>query len=144
MSVTMPILLGSILVIIAGKPIAIVLGRYHEESFGMAVIMGIIEFLLRAIEGLANTISYARLAILLIVHVALMFAVNLAWSLGPAGLPMIIIGNIGVMLLEGMIVFIQDLRLHLYEWFTKFYEGTGVPFRRLILGSNRVKIRWVK
>jgi V/A-type H+-transporting ATPase subunit I len=144
MSVTMPILLGSILVIIAGKPIAIVLGRYHKESFGMAVTMGIIEFLLRAIEGLANTISYARLAILLIVHVALMFAVNLAWSLGPAGIPIIVIGNIGVMLLEGMIVFIQDLRLHLYEWFTKFYEGTGVPFRRLILGSNRVKIRWVK
>jgi V/A-type H+-transporting ATPase subunit I len=40
----------------------------------------------------------------------------------------IIGGNIFVIAFEGLIVFIHTLRLHFYEWFNKFYEGTGVEF----------------
>jgi V/A-type H+-transporting ATPase subunit I len=40
----------------------------------------------------------------------------------------IIGGNLFVIALEGLIVFIHALRLHFYEWFSKFYQGTGVPF----------------
>ena len=39
-----------------------------------------------------------------------------------------IAGNIIVLIFEGLIVFVQALRLHWVEWFSKFYEGTGVPF----------------
>jgi V/A-type H+/Na+-transporting ATPase subunit I len=37
-------------------------------------------------------------------------------------------GNIFVLALEGLIVFIHTLRLHFYEWFSKFYQGTGKEF----------------
>ena len=37
-------------------------------------------------------------------------------------------GNFFVLALEGLIVFIHTLRLHFYEWFSKFYAGTGSEF----------------
>ena len=40
-------------------------------------------------------------------------------------------GNIFVLALEGLIVFIHTLRLHFYEWFSKFYQGTGTEFNHL-------------
>jgi len=39
-----------------------------------------------------------------------------------------------------LIVFIQDLRLHLYEWFTKFYEGSGNTFNKIAPSTNYVEI----
>ncbi|MFN3621580.1 MAG: hypothetical protein ACK4TI_01690, partial [Nitrososphaerales archaeon] len=63
-------------------------------------------------------------------------------SLGPMGLPIWIIGNLGVVALEGLIVYIQDIRLHLYEWFTKFYEGTGRIFTKIAPETTYVKIEW--
>jgi len=33
-----------------------------------------------------------------------------------------------VMALEGMVVFIQCLRLEYYEFFSKFFTGSGVPY----------------
>jgi hypothetical protein len=53
-------------------------------------------------------------------HSALMGLVNSAWQYGIAGLPTIILGNIAVMILEGFLVYIQNL--HLYEWVTKFSD----------------------
>ncbi len=32
------------------------------------------------------------------------------------------------MIIEGLIVFVQTLRLHWVEWFSKFYEGAGLSF----------------
>ena len=40
----------------------------------------------------------------------------------------IVIGNAIVMLLEGLVVGIQVLRLEYYEMFSRFYEGDGKPF----------------
>ena len=62
--------------------------------------------------------------------------------MGLAGLPIIIIANILIILLEAMIVYIQTLRLHLYEWFTKFYDGGGEAFRKLAPSAVRVKLNW--
>ena len=93
-------------------------------------------FLGKTVEALAHTISYARLGIMLLVHAALLLTVNNAYgSLGgiesPAALAMIIGGNLGIMMIEGLIVYIQSLRLHLYEFFTKWYEGGSQPFRQI-------------
>ena len=38
------------------------------------------------------------------------------------------IGNTIVMVLEGLIVGIQVLRLEFYEMFSRYYEGNGRPF----------------
>jgi len=141
---TLPVCLAAAAWIIIGKPLESMLAKGHgeRESPFMGIIFGIVEFLLRLVEFLANTISYARLGILLLVHAALMFAVTMTLSSGLIGLPIWIIGNLGVMTLEGLIVYIQDIRLHLYEWFTKFYEGTGQLFSKIAPETTYVKIKW--
>ncbi|MGC8569422.1 MAG: V-type ATPase 116kDa subunit family protein [Nitrososphaeria archaeon] len=93
-----------------------------------------IQFMFIVIEFLANTISYSRLAILFLVHIVLMKTLNASLALGAASIPLIVFGNLGIMALEGLIVYIQSLRLHVYEWFTKFYLGSGSKFTGLTDG----------
>jgi hypothetical protein len=45
----------------------------------------------------------------------------------------LILGNTIVILLEGVLVFINAIRLHFYEFFFKFYEGRGKAFIPFIL-----------
>ena len=102
----------------------------HDEGGGLMGI--VIEVLLvRIIEFLSNVISYTRLGIMLLVHAALLVTVNQSYEHG-GGLAVLIGGNIGIMLIEGLIVYIQDIRLHLYEWFPKWYRGEGVEFKKLL------------
>jgi len=42
---------------------------------------------------------------------------------------MMIIGNIVIIGLEGLIVFIQGLRLQYYELFSRYYKGDGKEFK---------------
>ena len=48
--------------------------------------------------------------------------------------------NIVVMAMEGLIVYIQDMRLQLYEWLSKFYIGTGTPFSPIKSGGHFSRI----
>ena len=52
-------------------------------------------------------------------------------SLSVPCLLVLIFGNIFVMVLEGMIVGIQVLRLEFYEMFSRYYEGNGIPFKTI-------------
>lgn len=88
------------------------------------------------LEYLSNTISFVRLAAFALTHSALFTAF---WTLTlmvkpvPGGaifaFLVFMIGQFFLIALEGLVVFIQDLRLTYYEYFTKFYEGTGKPFK---------------
>ncbi|MDR0471732.1 MAG: hypothetical protein LBH79_08435 [Nitrososphaerota archaeon] len=88
---------------------------------------------------LSNTISYSRILALLMAHWALMMVIyTVAGLIAPTGASplllvlagvVIVIGNVFVLALEGLIVFIHTLRLHFYEWFSKFYAGTGTEFK---------------
>ena len=124
-------LLFGLFVLVIGKPILIVTGRVPKENIPMAMLVGLIDGGIEKIAGsLSNILSYTRLAILLTVHSSLLIVVNLALNLPMlVAIPMFIILNIVVILLEGMIVYIQNLRLHLYEWFSKFYSGSGQAFK---------------
>ena len=106
---------------------------------------GITDIAFIPIVFLTNTISYARLGIFLIIHSALMGFINVAWSYGILGLPTIILGNIAVMVMEGFLVYIQDLRLHLYEWLTKFMDDVGDSrlFSPIREDSELVEIRFI-
>lgn len=121
-------------------------GNVNEELF-----MTLIEvMLIRLVELFANTISYTRIGIMLLVHVALMGTANngveFFFSSGnfAVGIVVAILGNLGVMMIEGLLVYIQALRLHLYEWFTKFYDGSGVPFKKLVPEMLYTSIFWEK
>ena len=83
------------------------------------------------IQSISNTFSYLRIWALNLADFYVKFAIFLALG-GPGITPLSLLGaalgNLLVMLLEALIVFVQDLRLHWVEWFGKFYEGTGFPF----------------
>ncbi len=130
----------AIVIIIASMVLMIIGGIMHAKKHPQdggdpaSVIMEV--FLGKTVEALAHTISYARLGIMLLVHAALLLTVNNAFSsLGgvESGGAMVLIigGNLGIMMIEGLIVYIQSLRLHLYEFFTKWYVGGAQPFVQL-------------
>jgi len=130
-----------IVILIFGKPAYLAIAKpanhEHEEMDGIAN---------RLFESgdvftrlLGNTISYSRILALLMAHWALMLVVyTIAGLIGSESILaillstiVIIFGNIFVLALEGLIVFIHTLRLHFYEWFSKFYTGTGTAFTPL-------------
>jgi V/A-type H+-transporting ATPase subunit I len=112
----------------------------HDEGGGlMGIVIEVI--LVRIIEVLSNVISYTRIGIMLLVHAALLVTVNQSYESG-GGLAVLIGGNIGIMLIEGLIVYIQTIRLHLYEWFPKWYRGEGVGFKKLIPDMLYSKLIW--
>ena len=130
----------AVVVVIASMVMMMVGGilhaKKHPEDGGdpASVVMEV--FLGKTVEALAHTISYARLGIMLLVHAALLLTVNNAFtSLGGVesggAIAMIVGGNLGIMMIEGLIVYIQSLRLHLYEFFTKWYDGGAQPFRQI-------------
>ena len=130
----------SVIIVIASMVIMMVGGVMHAKKHpddGADPASVIMEVLLgKTVESLAHTISYARLGIMLLVHAALLMTVNNAFtSLGGSesgtAMVMIIGGNLGIMMIEGLIVYIQSLRLHLYEFFTKWYVGGAQPFRQI-------------
>jgi V/A-type H+-transporting ATPase subunit I len=131
----------SIIIVIASMAVMMVGGilhtKHHPEEGGSAANVVMEVFLGKTVECLSHTISYARIGIMLLVHAALLLTVNNSFqSFGgfssPAGIAMIVGGNLGIMMIEGLIVYIQSLRLHLYEFFTKWYEGGAQPFKQVV------------
>ena len=97
-------------------------GYYIESSFD------IIETLL---SMLSNTVSFIRVGAFALTHVGLFIAfqtiANMMNSV-TGSIITLIIGNIVIIGLEGLIVFIQGLRLEYYELFSKYYKGEGIDF----------------
>lgn len=141
-AVSIAVLIPSMLVLFLGKAGAIATGRM-KGSLGEALFNGGLEVFERISQFLSNTISYVRLAVMLLVHAALLLIINLMqpWSNPIFILPWVVL-NLLILVFEAFIVYVQDLRLHLYEFFTKFFAGTGVPFRKIFPDRVRFKINW--
>ena len=123
--------------------------KKHPEEGGSAANVVMEVLLGKSVECLAHTISYARIGIMLLVHAALLLTVNNSFaSLGgaesPGALALLIGGNIGIMMIEGLIVYIQSLRLHLYEFFTKWYDGGATPFKQVVPEMLYNQFKWKK
>jgi V/A-type H+-transporting ATPase subunit I len=95
---------------------------------------------------LANTLSFMRVAGLGIAHVSLMIAFfSIAEMVGgPSGgytvgsYLVLIAGNVLVILLEGLSAGIQSLRLNYYEFFSKYFSGSGRAYAPVTLKKNTV------
>ena len=142
-AISLAVLVPSMLVLFAGKAVAIGMGKLKGSVVG-ALSNGGLEVFERITQFMSNTISYVRLAVMLLVHAALLLIINL---MHPFSNPLLIapwvVFNLLILLFEAFIVYVQDLRLHLYEFFTKFYQGTGRPFTKILPDRVRVRINWL-
>lgn len=121
--------------LILGKPVLVMLLKSEDtiRVFGERIFEGG-ELTLSFIS---NTASYTRILALLMTHWALLKStyaisdlVSATSFLGGIIATLIVVGgNIFVIAFEGLVVFIHTLRLHFYEWFSKFYEGMGMEFQ---------------
>ncbi len=117
---------------------ALVDGKRDEEHEGAfaAVVKGIVEIIESVSYYFSNTLSFLRVGAFALSHAVLSFIVfamgDLVRTRAPAGLlweiVIVIIGNAVILVLEGMIVAIQVVRLNYYEFFSKFLTEIGVEF----------------
>jgi len=108
-------------------------GDYYVESG-----FGLLETLL---SMLSNTISFIRIGAFALNHVGLFVAfatvANMVKSTS-ASIGVLILGNIIIIGLEGLIVFIQGLRLEYYELFSKYYNGDGQEYNPIRLHYSNI------
>jgi V/A-type H+-transporting ATPase subunit I len=108
-----------------------------EHGLMNFLIEGVVSILETISTYVSNTVSFLRVGAFALSHAVLSFIVfsfaeqlsHLSFPLGTgASLLLLIAGNAIIILLEGMIVAIQAVRLQYYEFFSKFFVETGVEF----------------
>jgi len=140
--VALPVIVVALSVLIAGHPIREYLSTRTLKGALTGLGAGLLEGVAKPFEFFLNTISYIRLGVLLITTTLLGSLVAGVLSLGVLGLLLAVFLNVAVISLEGVIVYIQDMRLQLYEWLSQFYAGTGTPFIPLVTNGDHFKITW--
>ncbi len=109
--------------------------RFFKEGFGVYFMENVVELMEIGISYVSNTMSFIRIVAFGLAHAGLFIAIfSLIDVLKKAGSPCIInililiLGNIGIIFLEGLVVSIQAMRLEYYEFFGKFFDKTGVKY----------------
>ncbi len=104
------------------------------EEKGSFFIEAAFEMVDMLLSFASNTISFVRLSAFAINHVGLSMAfLILSDMAGGAGkVVVMILGNVVILVLEGLIVGIQGLRLVYYELFSRFYSGDGKPYTPIV------------
>jgi len=98
-----------------------------------AVLRGAATFLESGLQLIVNTVSFARVGAFALAHAGLSVATaQVAAAAGGVGFWIVLfIGNVLIILLEGLIVSIQTTRLLLFEFFVRFLKGEGRMFTPL-------------
>lgn len=135
---TADIMWGGIGTLILVMVLRDVLARYllRQKGDSESPVLNFFEILHNLMSFISNTASFVRLAAFALNHVGLSLAVIMLSDMVhtlPGGIVMkgiiLVIGNMVIVCLEGLIVFIQTLRLEYYEFFGKFYKGGGSAFK---------------
>lgn len=103
--------------------IHVTVGAYLTES--------IFEAVETVLSTLSNAISFIRVGAFALNHAGLFLAFLVMSEMTDNIVLKIIIlifGNLLILTLEGLVVFIQGLRLQYYEMFGKYFQGGGVAF----------------
>ncbi len=111
----------------------------HEEN--ESIIQQIFEMIEMVMSYFTNTVSFVRVGAFALNHAALGSAIFLISDVFKEMVNSgaltdalnIILGNAIIILMEGMVVGIQTVRLHYYEFFSKFFDGNGTKFEPLTL-----------
>jgi V/A-type H+-transporting ATPase subunit I len=101
-----------------------------ENGVGTGIIHGVVELLEIVSSYLSNSVSFLRVGAFALAHAVLGFIIFTMTDLagGAGGILVSVLGNGIVIVLEGMIVAIQVIRLQYYEFFSKFFTETGKEF----------------
>ena len=116
---------------------------WKPESPGEFFISGAFEVFEALLTFATNTISFVRVGAYILSHAGMMTALFVLASLSGGPLQpaiyvlIMILGNAFVLGLEGLVVFIQCIRLQYYEIFGKFYDGGGKEFSPLVIHYGR-------
>jgi len=111
--------------------------KFRMESGLFAFIMeGFVEILDTVSSYISNTASFLRVGAFALAHAVFSFIIFFFTdSLAGSGITgafsaalIMLIGNAIIIVLEGLIVAIQVMRLQYYEFFNKFFVETGVEF----------------
>ena len=125
-------LIALFVVIVCGNYLTKKIFHLKPENDGVVHIFSVAHAMLSFIS---NTASFVRLAAFAMNHAGLSLAVYMLADMiraAPLGrissIIIVLAGNILIVALEGLIVFIQTLRLEYYEFFSKFFQGGGREF----------------
>lgn len=102
-----------------------------SSGMGQFIFNTTVELFETVLTYATNTISFVRVGAFAISHAGMMHVV-LQLSQGAAGTRnwlVLILGNVLVLVIEGLLVGIQVLRLDFYEMFSRFYTGGGEKFK---------------
>jgi V/A-type H+-transporting ATPase subunit I len=107
-----------------------------QSGFFTEMVESVIELVDDLMRFVANTVSFLRVAAFALSHAALFIAVfsiaNIISHEKGGGFSywlVVALGNIVVILMEGVVVSIQTVRLEYYEFFGKFFRGGGERFK---------------
>jgi len=108
------------------------------ENLGIYLMESLIEVGDTVIGFLSNTVSFVRVSAFALAHAGLFLAVfalantlqNLKGGVFWYWLIMLL-GNIAIIVIEGVVVSIQTIRLEYYEFFSKFFKGGGEIYKPL-------------
>ncbi len=111
----------------------------------MEKTQAVIDLFREFMDTITNTVSFLRVGAFALAHGALFMAVFsiaqiISESQGASFFYWlsIIVGNSVIIVLEGVVVTIQTLRLEYYEFFKRFFKGGGLPYRPYTLGEKNV------
>lgn len=104
--------------------------RLFPDGFGAFFMETFFEMFEVILSFVSNTVSFLRVGGFVLVHAGMMSVVFTMANMasGGASMAILVFGNLFVMVLEGLLVGIQVLRLEFYEIFSRFYDATGEPF----------------
>ncbi|MBV6402931.1 MAG: hypothetical protein CNIPEHKO_03253 [Anaerolineales bacterium] len=110
-----------------------------EGGVVMYLVTAFMDLFESVISMLSNTLSFVRVGAFAVAHGGLSLAFfSLAGEEPTIGFWItLLIGNIFIIGFEGLIVYIQTMRLHYYEILGKFFHGGGMRFEPLRLNSSQ-------
>ncbi len=142
---TLILALGAIAIawMFLGEPI---INAIHGHSPLSGLSRGFMEAYESILMAIGNIPSFLRIMALAMAHSSIMLGFAFIFEMMAhsgfigltLGLIVYIIGNLMVIGLEGILAFAHTLRLHFYEWFSKFYIGGGTPFTPISLPEVRI------
>ncbi|HAV78773.1 MAG TPA: hypothetical protein DCX53_15595 [Anaerolineae bacterium] len=108
-------------------------------GFAMFLVQSFMDIFETVISMLSNTLSFVRVGAFAVAHGGLSLAIfSLAGEEPTVKFWIVVfIGNIFIIGFEGLIVYIQTMRLHYYEILGKFFTGGGMRFDPLTLSSAK-------